>query len=572
MKKTVWGETLDPNRVLQEYPRPQLRRESYINLNGYWDFSMEGVTREPSYGERILVPFSPECELSGIGRSKQPGERLYYRRSFILPEGFLQDRLLLHFGAVDCKAAVYVNGKEAGEHQGGYWPFCLDITELYQGGENRLEVWVEDEAAENYLYAYGKQSTRPGGIWYTAQSGIWQTVWLESVPRQYIRSLTMTPLCQEGCLQLTVHTREMLPCRVYFQGLSFKARSNIPVKIPVENVQLWSPEDPYLYGIAIEAGEDRVESYFAMREIGIGKDSKGRTAPLLNGKPIFFHGILDQGYWSDGLYTAPHDEALVCDIQTMKALGFNTLRKHIKIEPLRWYYHCDRLGMLVWQDMVSGGGPYRPEVITLPVAGFPHRGDKSYRAFGRASKKSRQHYRQELRDTVELLYNCPSLVLWVPFNEGWGQFDALQAVEAIRKLDSHRLIDHASGWHDQGGGDFYSRHVYFRPFRLKQDKKGERILSLSEFGGYTLPMEGHLYSEDRVFSYRKIKSPQALEKALTALYEKQIVPAKKRGLYGSIYTQLSDVETEINGLLTYDRRVLKVSKECMEHIAELLLK
>ena len=558
---TIWGENLDKEHVLPEYPRPQLRRSSYLNLNGQWAFSMESPTKAPAYNETILVPFSPESELSGIGRSKRPGEHLYYRHILSLPQSFIKDRVLLHFGAVDCLCTVYLNGWKAGSHQGGYWPFTLDITELVRPGENILDVEAEDEATRTLDRARGKQSDTPGGIWYTAQSGIWQTVWLESVPAVYITGLTITPCPDEEELLLTIHTNGDAPCTVELEGMEFSAAPESPVHLPLSHIRLWSPEDPYLYEFAVRAGADRIESYFALRSFSLEKDEKGTPRLCLNHKPLFFNGVLDQGYWSDGLYTAPSDEALICDIQTMKALGYNTLRKHIKIEPLRWYYHCDRMGMLVWQDMVSGGGPYRPGIIQFPLVGLPQRKDSAYAAFGRESLHSRQYYQEELQATVELLYNCPCIALWVPFNEGWGQFDALKAVRMLRALDKTRLIDHASGWHDQGGGDVYSRHVYFYPYRFKKDPRGRRACVLTEFGGYTLPVPGHLYTQDKVFSYKKIKTEEAFNRAYARLYEKQILPAKEKGLCAAIYTQLSDVESEINGLMTYDRRVLKADPE-----------
>lgn len=568
---TIWGEKLDKDHILQEYPRPQLKRDSYLNLNGQWEFSMGAPTQNPLYEQTILVPFSPECELSQVNQKKQPGERLYYRRYFTLPEGFFKGRLLLHFGAVDYRCWVKVNGEEVGSHEGGYWPFTLDITSLYkEGQENILTVEVEDEAPTAMTGAYGKQSETPGGIWYTAQSGIWQTVWLESVPKVYITGLTITPYPDKEEAVLTIHTNGDMACRVELEGMTYAAAPETPIHLPVEQVRLWSPDDPYLYPFTVEGGEDRVESYFALRSFTVEEDGEGIPRLCLNHKPFFFTGVLDQGYWSDGLYTPASDEAMVCDIQTMKAMGFNTLRKHTKIEPLRWYYHCDRMGMVVWQDMVSGGGPYKKPVIQWPLMGWPQRVDDGYAAFGREEKSSRDLYYKELQWTVELLYNCPCIALWTPFNEGWGQFDALKVEKRLRKLDNTRLIDHASGWHDQGGGDVYSRHVYYRPYGFRPDPEGKRACVLTEFGGYTLGIPGHRYTEEKVYSYKKLDTEESFTAAFKKLYQRQILPAKREGLCAAIYTQLSDIESEINGLLTYDRRVLKIDPEVVRTINDRL--
>ena len=558
--RTIWGEHLKESSVLPEYPRPQLKRNSFLNLNGPWHFYMGPAEAQPEkLPETILVPFSPESELSGIQRKKQKGDVLCYRRSFVLPEGFHRGRVLLHFGAVDLVATVSVNGRTCGTHRGGYWPFTFDITDMLRE-KNLLEVTVTDEGTEVLSDARGKQSDKPGGIWYTAQSGIWQTVWLESVPENHITGLKVTPLFDQEEALIEVETNVPGKCLLYLEGMIYAAASGTSVHVPVENMRPWSPEDPHLYHFSVSFGEDRVESYFGMRKCSVEKDADGVPRLFLNNKPLFHNGLLDQGYWPDGLYTAPAEAAMVCDIQTMKALGFNMLRKHIKIEPLRWYYLCDTMGMLVWQDMVSGGGPYRTSVVTVPVAGvFPHRVDNGYKAFGRQSEESRERYRWELEETVKLLYNCPSIVMWVPFNEGWGQFDALEAVERIRALDGTRTIDHASGWHDQGGGDVYSRHVYFRRFRYKKDRGG-RAAVLSEFGGYACGIEGHRWSK-KDFGYRMFSGEKELTAGIVKLYDREIRPAKAQGLAAAVYTQVSDVEEEINGLLTYDRKELKVEPD-----------
>ena len=542
--RTIWGEQLRDNSILPEYPRPQLKRNSFLNLNGPWQFYMGPADEKPDrLPETILVPFSPESELSGILRKKRSGDILCYRRSFTLPEGFLRGRLLLHFGAVDLVATVFVNGRECGTHRGGYWPFSYDITDLIRE-KNVIEVNVEDDGAEANLDARGKQSDTPGGIWYTAQSGIWQTVWLESVPEQYITGLRVTPLFDKEAALIEVQTNVPGKCLIHLDGMIYAAAAGTAVHVPVENMRPWSPADPYLYRFSVTFGEDRVESYFGMRKCSMEKDERGVPKLFLNNRPLFHNGLLDQGYWPDGLYTAPAEAAMVCDIQTMKALGFNML------------------GMLVWQDMVSGGGPYKAGVVTVPVAGIlPHRIDNGYKAFGRKSEGSRLRYYEELEETVKLLYNCPSIVMWVPFNEGWGQFDALEAVERIRALDSTRTIDHASGWHDQGGGDVFSRHVYFRKFRYKRDRGG-RAAVLSEFGGYACGIEGHRWSK-KDFGYKMFSGEKELTAGIVKLYDREIRPAKARGLSAAVYTQVSDVEEEINGLLTYDRQELKVEPDAI---------
>ena len=552
---TRWGETLDKDTVLQEYPRPQLVRESYYNLNGPWDYAITASDACPgAWDGQILVPFSPEAPLSGVSRALKPGQVLWYRRT--LPFG-KQDgrRMLLHFGAADQRAWVYVNGLLAGAHTGGYTAFTLDITKLLQDGENVLTVAVRDDT-DTVPLSRGKQKTTRGGIWYTPQSGIWQTVWMEWVPQSYITGLRITPDAANGCVRVVVQAEENRACYLHFAGRRVGAFTNRECVLRVEAPELWTPEHPKLYEFSAELGEDRVESYFALRDIGIGRDAAGHPCLTLNGKPVFHTGVLDQGYWPDGLYTAPSDEALVWDIRTMKNLGFNMLRKHIKVEPMRWYYHCDRLGMLVWQDMPNGGGKYDLLTISAPLITRRHKKDNDYKRFARTDAAGRAEYYAGLDEMVRQLYNCPSVVMWVPFNEGWGQFDAAEAVRRIRALDQTRTIDHASGWHDQGAGDVQSLHVYFYQYRFRPDKRGRAVV-LSEFGGYNLPLAGHTWN-DANFGYRGYKTPEALEAAYRQLYETQIIPAKEKGLAACVYTQLSDVEDEVNGLVTYDRRVVKL--------------
>ena len=553
--KTVWGENLNPESILSEYPRPQLVRESYVNLNGRWDYAITDSDAEPErWDGEILVPFSPEAPLSGVRRTLLPGQTLWYRRE-IAETRHEGQRLLLHFGAVDQEAKVYVNGKLAGKHLGGYTAFTVELTEFLTDAPSVLTVAVRDGTDTNE-YCRGKQKTKRGGIWYTPQSGIWQTVWMEWVPQSYITGLRITPDAANSCVRVVVEAEENRACYLHFAGRRIGAFTNRECVLRVEHPELWTPEHPKLYEFSAELGDDRVESYFALRDVGVGRDAAGRPCLTLNGKPVFHTGVLDQGYWPDGLYTAPSDEALVWDIQTMKNLGFNMLRKHIKVEPMRWYYHCDRLGMLIWQDMPNGGGSYDFLTISAPLITRRHRKDDDYKRFARTDAAGRAEYYAGLDEMVRQLYNCPSIVMWVPFNEGWGQFDAAEAVRRIRALDPTRTIDHASGWHDQGAGDVQSLHVYFYQYRFRPDKRGRAVV-LSEFGGYNLPLTGHTWN-DANFGYRGYKTPEALEAAYRKLYETQILPAKQKGLAACVYTQLSDVEDEVNGLVTYDRRVVKL--------------
>lgn len=581
---TPWGETLDPNAVLQEYPRPQLVRASYLNLNGLWEYAIsapgvppradpDGVTAgagEAAAGAadgQILVPFSPEVPLSGVGRQLQPGEHLRYWRSFTLAADFVQDRVLLHFGAVDQRCSVRINGVDVGGHHGGFLPFTLDITAALQhgpqgaAGPHTLSVDVQDDSDTSH-HSRGKQKLKRGGIWYTAQSGIWQTVWLESVPETHVEKLALLPDLAGSAVEVTVQgaagTATVVIADDVGELTTVSVEANVPTRIHLDRARPWSPEDPFLYDVQVTFGGDQVSSYFGLRSFGVGPDADGHQRLLLNGEPYFHAGLLDQGYWSDGFLTPPSDAAMIHDIATAKRLGFTMLRKHIKVEPLRWYHHCDRLGMLVWQDMVNGGSNYKAPIITAPVLLPLRLKDNNYARFGRESAQGRADFMDELRQTVELLRNVASLAVWVPFNEAWGQFDALAATAEIRRLDPSRTIDHASGWHDQGGGDLKSLHIYFTPFKLRSRwKKDPRTVVLSEYGGYSLRIPGHDFSA-REFGYRRYRSAADLGQAFTRLHEREIVPAIADGLSAVVYTQLSDVEDELNGLLSYDRRVLKL--------------
>ena len=556
---TPWGEKLDKNNILTEYPRPQMRRDSYYNLNGEWDYAFTAAneTQPKNWDGKILVPFSPESELSGVGRALKPDEFLWYRREWVRPE--TGDRIILHFGAVDQSCTVYINGLRAWRHIGGYLPFEFDATGFLHKGVNEISLSVRDLSDTSY-HSRGKQKTERGGIWYTPQSGIWQTVWAEVVPHDCIVGLKITPDFDNACVRVIADTVGDKKGFAEFDGKSYP----LPAVIPVPDFEPWSPENPKLYDLTVRYGSDTVRSYFAMRKFSVEADERGTKRLFLNGKPYFHNGLLDQGYWSDGLYTAPSDEAMIFDIKTAKDMGFNMLRKHIKIEPLRWYYHCDRLGMLVWQDMVNGGGSYNPLLVTAPLFTGIHLKDRNYKLFARDDMDGRARYETELGEMVTLLYNCPCIAMWVPFNEGWGQFDASRIADKLHSADPTRTIDHASGWHDQHVGETKSLHVYFKKYRFAPDKLGRAVM-LTEFGGYNWAVKGHC-ANDKNFGYKRFKSAKALTKALRSLYDRQIRPAYESGLSAAVYTQLSDVEDEVNGLVTFDRKVVKISPETMRNI------
>ena len=558
---TRWGKTMDRGCPLPEYPRPQLERESFLNLNGPWEYAISRSGEPPAgWDGEIIVPFSPESELSGVNRALHADEFLWYRKKIALPAGFFRSALLLHFGAVDQDADIFINGEFCRRHEGGFTAFTADVTALWKAdAENEILVRVRDETDRTWR-SRGKQSSKPGGIWYTPQSGIWQTVWMESVPENFIRDLLITPRCGESLCEITVFTDQRTECRLTIGERAFSFFSNEVFRLPMPDFEYWTPEQPRLYPFTVEAGADRIRSYFAMRSFGTGKDEQGFPRLFLNGKPYFHNGLLDQGYYSDGMLTPPSDEAMIHDIQTAKELGFNTLRKHIKIEPMRWYYHCDRLGMLVWQDFVNGGRKYNFLFVSAPVKiNYPSPSDHRYRLYGRQDAEGREAYYRELDETVRQLRNAPCIAMWVPFNEAWGQFDAAEAASRVRALDPTRTIDTVSGWYDQGIGEFRSHHVYFKPYHFKPDKLGRTVL-LSEFGGYNCRIAGHCFNEAD-YGYKRIGSPEELQADFERLYRAEIIPAKEKGLAAAIYTQLTDVESELNGMMTYDREVIKLIPE-----------
>lgn len=604
---TRWGKALDANDILQEYPRPLLRRESYINLNGYWDYAFTKKFKKPeTYDGRILVPFSPESVLSGIERQLKPDEYLWYRRQFDCSMPDDGTRLILHFGAVDQACRVYVNGKEAARHAGGYLPFSADITKylrrrkstsmpeetaLRTGTEpsevcpgtveldraemqNEIVVAVKDLSDTSY-HAKGKQKLKKGGMFYTAQSGIWQTVWMEYVPENYIEELITEPELVQKRVRIFVRSQKPEPVTIRIHAprihasadekawepskrLEISGMSNAYLEIPIPEVCPWTCEEPWLYDFTVTMGEDRVQSYFALRTFTVEPDTEGIPRICLNGRVQFQNGVLDQGYWPDGLYTAPSDDALIFDILEMKKLGFNMIRKHIKIEPQRWYYHCDRLGMVVWQDMVNGGTYYRHWFVTYAATLISWKkwkmADIYPHLLSRTHKEGRLEFVREMKETIRILKGHPSIAVWVIFNEGWGQFQTEDMTRIARSCDSTRLIDQASGWFDQKGGDLQSVHNYF--FKLEFAAEKERATVLSEFGGYSLRVAGHSACR-KLYGYGTHKTLDSLN----AAYQEQMAKVKEqipKGLCASVYTQLSDVEEEMNGIFTYDREVRKI--------------
>ncbi len=543
----------------QNYPRPQMRRNSFFNLNGIWQFTVQPEPELPHLYERtILVPFCPESLLSGVHTCFPQGSFLFYRRTFTLPAGFVQNRVLLHIGAADQFLDCFLNGEQIGSHEGGYEAMTFDLTCALKE-QNELVLRVKDDL-RSHVQPYGKQVSKRGGMWYTPVSGIWQTVWLESVPEKYIPRLE---ILADG-EQAVIDTKD----RTLFGTVTVHTPQGL-IKIPLEegravvrpeNPRLWSPEDPYLYFFAVKTDEDCVESYFALRFLSIQKIN-GFTRLCLNGKPFFFHGVLDQGYFSDGLFTPAAPECYEQDIRTMKELGFNTLRKHIKLEPEEFYYQCDRLGMVVFQDMVNNGDYKFMRDTLLPTLGFQSRRDSKMHP----DPDTRKAFLRGMEATVTQLKNHPCICLWTIFNEGWGQFDASQVYAHLRSLDASRFIDTASGWFRGGDTDVDSRHIYFGPWRLRA---GEKPLLLTEFGGACLGVEGHMFHPEKAYGYSTCKNQKELEQRLLSMYEKYVLPAASKGLCGAIYTQLSDVEDEINGLITWDRQIVKVNAAVLRAIAK----
>ena len=553
---TPWTSQVNPGNALPEYPRPQMVRKHWTNLNGLWEYAIEPKEggRPHQFEGQILVPFAVESSLSGVKRALTPEQKLWYRRTFTVPR-LKNQRLLLHFGAVDWRAEVFVNGVKVGEHEGGYDPFTFDITAALNKNRTEQELVVSVwDATDTLLHPRGKQSLNPNGIWYTAVSGIWQTVWLEPVRNAYISGLSLTPDLDGKQLRLSVAASEggAFTATAKLNGKKVggvSGRTGESISLPLQKIETWSPDSPVLYDlqIALKSG-DSVKSYFGMRKIEIAKDSAGFNRLVLNGKPVFQIGPLDQGWWPDGLYTAPTDQAIQFDIQTLKKLGFNMLRKHVKVESARYYYWCDKLGLMIWQDM--------PSAMTTDRATGVRKGSPTDVTF---PAEDAADFERELKALVNHLRNAPSIVAWVPFNEGWGEHDTNEILKMVKSLDPSRLVNGPSGWEDRGYGDMKDMHNYPGPGMFPP--MPERASVLGEFGGLGFPMEGHLWwTNKRNWGYRTYKTQEELQSAYEDVIQK-LAPLIKSGLSAAVYTQTTDVEGEVNGLMTYDRKVLKVQAE-----------
>lgn len=603
MSTTRWSESASNGETLKEYPRPLMVRKSFINLNGFWDYTITKKKNMPTkYTGKILVPFSPESPLSHVSRQLQPKEYLWYKTEIKLP---IQQGLkrILHFDAVDQCCIIYINGKNVYRHVGGYLPFSFEVDTPDE--DLIIQVMVRDFSDTSY-HARGKQKLKRGGMYYTAQSGIWKTVWAEYVPSDsYIKDYHVTPLLDEDAIELSVtlagapdeveysireeikedyafrtdplnHALQPIVSSIYGTITKDVIESKEAFKIKIPNLHIWSPDDPFLYNITLAVGRDIVVGYFAVRQCTKEVAEDGYLRFFLNGKKFIQTGVLDQGYFPDGLLTAPSDDAMISDISTIKELGFNMIRKHIKIEPQRWYYHCDRLGIVVWQDMVNGGSSYKDWFVTyLATALNIHHLHVSDGIFSRCilsrqKKAGRKEFLSEMEETVRLLYNHPSIITWVPFNEGWGQFNARSITSTLHKLDKTRFIDQASGWFDQKGGDIVSLHYYFFSLNFKSEEK--RILALSEYGGYSYAVQGHTFTDDQ-YGYGSYKDSESLSEAYEKLHKEIVVPAVKHGVSATVYTQVSDIEDEVNGIFTYDREIIKINPEtvraCNEMIQEM---
>ena len=541
------------------YPRPQMKRESFICLNGEWDFfvSKEG-TAPAEYDSKIIVPYPPQSSLSGFEGEIGQNDELFYHCFFPCPAFHDGERIVLHFGAVDNHAEVYLNGNKLCKHSGGYLPFSVDITD-WVIEENELTVKVIDKL--DHDYPYGKQRIDRGGMWYTPTSGIWQTVWMEIVSCDYIRSIKIDTTLQMATVIVDTNAKDIRAellddeCEILISGNEITVFPREP--------KLWTPETPYLYRLKITAGEDTVETYFALRTLET-KRVDGVERLCLNGCPYFFHGLLDQGYFADGIFLPKTPEGYTKDIEIAKALGFNTLRKHIKIEPERFYYDCDRLGMIVFQDFVNNSDYSFVRDTVLPTVGFKCVKDKNLKR----TEKAKEIFVAHSQETVSYLYNHPSICLWTVFNEGWGQFEADKLYSLVKSWDKSRFVDATSGWFWQKKSDVKSLHVYFK--KIKLPKQNKRPTIVSEFGGYCYAVEGHLFDKKKSYGYRNCKTLEQYNEDFAKLYEMEVVPLIKEGLCAAIYTQVSDVEEEINGIMTYDREIVKLDKDVACKIAEKL--
>lgn len=548
---------------LSDYPRPQFFRYSYKSLNGFWDYK---ITKSPEipidFDDQILVPYSPETSLSGVNHILQPDEYLFYRLKFSLGDFEVKDKVFLHFLAVDQIAEVYLNGKFLGKHIGGFLPFSFEIKQFLKE-ENELIVKVQDLTDTSY-HSRGKQKLKHGGIWYTPQSGIYFPVFIESVSDDYIESVKITPDIDNQEVVLNVKsTVDFVNVELFDKSLQIAANQDVHIK--TDKMRLWSPEDPYLYTLKMSTPHDEVFSYFAMRKFSLVKDDRGITRLGLNNKPYFMKGVLDQGYYHDGLLTPSSYDSYVKDVKFVKSLGFNMIRKHIKIEIPRWYYECDKQGIIVWQDFVNGGEKYKLSTIVFPLIFGKHHNDHNYKKFSRQNEEGRKETIQEFKDTINYLYNIPSIGLWTIFNEGWGQFDSKEIYSELLKIDNTRLYDHASGWHDQGVSDTKSYHVYFKPFKLKNRKKPEkRAIILSEFGGFVLAIKDHMMEGNHV--YKSFKNEVEWLTKYNETIKRDVIENIPKGLSAIVYTQLSDVEEELNGFITFDREVVKLNPDVIKRI------
>ncbi len=535
-----------------QYPRPQLRRNSYLCLNGLWDFRIVRKG-EDFYNGKILVPFVPESPVSGVMAHINDEDTLIYSRNFTLEQDFVKETTLLHFGACDQYAKLFVNGIEAGENVGGYLPFSIDISPFLSIGENNITLYVSDPT--HLHLPYGKQSKKRGGMWYTKISGIWQTVWLESLPADYIKNIKITPDLRGIDLEIIGGKEEK---RLNFQGKSYTFTGG-HFRLEVESPICWTPENPHLYDFSISCGDDEIHSYFGLRTV-TSELMGGRPCLCLNGRPYFFHGLLDQGYFSDGIFLPASERGYSEDIAKSKELGFNMLRKHIKLEPDIFYYYCDKYGMAVFQDMINSG-KYSFFIDTALPTLFLKRGISH-----RATEERRREFEKTCKGIIDCLYNHPSVMYYTIFNEGWGQYDADENYTLMKAWDKTRIFDTTSGWFTETKSDVESIHIYFKPVKLKNATRRPAVLS--EFGGYSCRIEGHCFNLKDNYGYKLFKTAEALENALISLYEKEIFPAIDNGLCGAVLTQLSDVEDETNGLLTYDRRVTKVDKDRFKAMSE----
>lgn len=559
MLLTKYAENFNQESPLQEYPRPHLVRDSYINLNGRWDFKISKSDDFPkSYEDVIVVPYCVESYLSGINRNIENDDYLIYRRFVNLPKKFIKDKVYLHFGAIDQIARVYINKKLVAESYNGYIPFKVDIKHLIKENED-FEIIVIVKDTLDHVYPYGKQRKDRGGMWYTPVSGIWQSVWIESVNENYVNDLTITPDIDNKMVTIIADTAsDSVTLKISYNGkvIHKETGKKTLFEVHFDEIHLWDVEHPNLYDVEIKTTDDVVTSYFAMR-----KFSTNEKYLLLNNKPIFINGLLDQGYFPDGIYTPASYEAYENDIKTMKELGFNCLRKHIKIEPMIFYHMCDKLGMIVFQDFVNNGDYSFAIDTAMPTIGLK----KLAYAFKKTNDTTKRVFEKSAIDTLNHLYNVPCIGYYTIFNEGWGQHQADDYYNLVKTIDSTRIIDSTSGWFKENESDVESLHVYFKKIKLK---KANKPIIVSEFGGYALSLKDHIFNKENEYGYKKFNDIESLNKAINELYEKDIIGNIKNGLAGAIYTQVSDVEDETNGLFTYDRKVLKVKKDNMLQIKE----